>query len=259
MILVTIAGFDPSGGAGVLLDTAVFRALGFDGAAVLTSVTVQNTAAVVRVKPLPPAFVRDQFRALGRDLVLSGLKVGMTGSTANFEEAGRLLAGYPDIPRVVDPVFRSTSGRSLSGQAAATSVLRALRGRASLLTPNLDEAARLSGRAVRTVAGMRDAAAAIFDRTGNPCLIKGGHLTGDPVNLLFDGRQFVLFGKKRIRKDVHGTGCLFSSALLGFLVRTGDLIAAADAATDWTHRAMRTAAPIGRGRAVFSLRSLPRP
>jgi hydroxymethylpyrimidine/phosphomethylpyrimidine kinase len=240
MILISIAGFDPSGGAGVLLDAAVFRALGFDASAVLTSATVQNTSEVFQVKPLPPRFVRDQFQALSRDLTISGLKVGMTGSARNIRECGRLLSGFPALPRVVDPVLRASSGRSLSGS-------------------NLEEAARLSGRSVTTVSGMRDAATAIYDRTGVPCLIKGGHLPGNPVNLLYDGSRILRFAKSRIRRDVHGTGCLFSAALLAYLIRTGDLAEAAGSATDWAHRAIRTAAPIGRGRAVFSPRTLPLP
>ncbi|MBN1938487.1 MAG: hydroxymethylpyrimidine/phosphomethylpyrimidine kinase [Candidatus Aminicenantes bacterium] len=259
MILVTIAGFDPSGGAGVLLDTSVFKALGFHGTAVLTAVTVQNTSTVVRVRTLSPRLVRDQFLALKRDLAVAGLKVGMAGSAANIQEIGRLLARHTDIPRVVDPVLRSSSGRALAGKASALHYLRALHGRAEVLTPNLAEAARLSGRPVRTVAEMRDAAAAVFDRTGIPCLVKGGHLPGAPVNLLYDGKHIALFGIKRLRRDVHGTGCFFSAALLGFLVRKGDLFAAAEAATEWTHRAIVSSIRIGRGRAVFTPLSIPKP
>jgi hydroxymethylpyrimidine/phosphomethylpyrimidine kinase len=259
MNLVSIAGFDPSGGAGVLLDTAVFRALGFAGTAVLTTVTVQDTKAVFRVKPLPPRFVRGQFRALERDLVLSGLKVGMAGSAENLEEISRLLAEHANIPRIVDPIFRASSGRRLMGTVSGRTVLRLFRENASVLTPNLEEAALLSGYSVRTVTEMRMAAEIIYDRTGVPCLVKGGHLSGNAVNLLYDGHREVRLSKKRIPADVHGTGCFFSAALLGFLVRTGDLAAAAKSATEWTHRAIRAAAPIGRGRAVLVPSSFPRP
>ncbi len=258
MNLLTIAGFDPSGGAGALLDTAVFRALGFGGTAVLTAVTVQNTKDVFRVRPLPARFVRDQSRALERDVSLAGLKVGMAGSAANLEEIGRLLAEHADIPRVVDPVFRSSSGRRLSGRASGRTFLRLLRRNASVLTPNLAEAALLSGRRVRTVAEMRIAAEIIYERTEVPCLVKGGHLSGNPVNLLADGGRVICFSQKRIPADIHGTGCFFSAALLCFLVRTGDLAAAVKSATDWTHRAIRAAAPIGRGRSILSPGSFPR-
>jgi len=259
MNLLTIAGFDPSGGAGALLDTAVFRALGFGGTAVLTAVTVQNTKSVFRIKTLPARFVRDQLRALERDVSLAGLKVGMAGSAGNLEEIGRLLAEHADIPRVVDPVFRASSGRRLIGAVSGRTFLRLFRENASVLTPNLEEAALLSGRPVGAVAEMRIAAEIIYERTRVPCLVKGGHLPGDAVNLLYDGRREMRFPQKRIPVDVHGTGCFFSAALLGFLVRTGDLAEAAKSATDWTHRAVRAAAPIGRGRAVLSPGSLPRP
>ncbi|MHB8054347.1 MAG: bifunctional hydroxymethylpyrimidine kinase/phosphomethylpyrimidine kinase [Candidatus Aminicenantales bacterium] len=259
MTLLTIAGFDPGGGAGVLLDAAVFRAFGFEAAAVLTAGTVQDRVAVRLVRPFPAQFVRAQFQALERDRNFAGLKVGMAGSAGNLAEIGRLLADRPDIPRVVDPVFRSSSGHLLAGSANGRLFLRAFRDNASVLTPNLAEAALLSGRPVRTIGEMRAAAVAIFEQTGIPCLVKGGHLKGEAVNLLYDGHRETLFPRKRIRRDVHGTGCLFSAALLAFLVRSNDLAAAARSAADWTHRAIRSAPPVGRGRAIFSVLSFPRP
>jgi len=257
MNLLSIAGFDPSAGAGVLLDLNVFRALGFDGAAVLTAITVQNTAAVFRIRALDPRFVRAQAEALVRDMAFSGLKVGMIGSSANLREVGRLLNNHAHLPRVIDPVLCSSSGRRLIESSAVDRFLKTVEKMASVLTPNLDEAARLAGRQVRTIADMHAAAEIIFERTHVPCLIKGGHLAGDAVNLLFDGRTETRFRKRRWAKDVHGTGCLFSSALLAFLVQSGDLAEAGRLATDWTHRAIRTARPIGKGRAVFSARFLP--
>jgi hydroxymethylpyrimidine/phosphomethylpyrimidine kinase len=258
MNLLSVAGFDPSAGAGVLLDLNVFQALGFHGAAVLTSLTVQNTAAVFRVRALEARFIRAQAEALGRDMTFSGLKIGMLGSSANLREAGRLLGDHARLPRVVDPILRASSGRRMLESSAVDRFLKTMENKASVLTPNLDEAARLAGRAVRTIAEMRAAAEIIFERTKVPCLIKGGHLPGRAVNLLFDGRNEILFQKRRLAKDVHGTGCLFSAALLGFLVRTGDLVEAGRLATDWTHLAIRTAKPVGRGRAVFDARALPR-
>jgi hydroxymethylpyrimidine kinase/phosphomethylpyrimidine kinase len=259
MNLLTIAGFDPGGGAGVLLDTAVFRMFGHEAAAVLTAATVQDSSAVFQVKPFSARFVRDQFRALDRDRAFAGLKVGMAGSAANLAEIGRLLAEYTEIPRVVDPIFRSSSGRLLAGASSRRTFLRAFRENASVLTPNLAEAAFLSGRPVRTFSEMRTAAGVIFEQTGVPCLVKGGHLKADAINLLYDGRRETIIARKRIRRDVHGTGCLFSAALLAYLIRSNDLAAAARSASDWTHRAIRSAAPVGHGRAVFSPLSLPRP
>ena len=259
MILLSMAGFDPSGGAGVLLDLHVFRSLGFYGAAVLTAATVQDTSTLFRVKAFDPRFVRAQAETLDRDLKFSGLKVGMIGSAGNLKEIGRFLAAHEDIPRVVDPILRSSSGHRLLETSAGPLFLQTIKNRASVLTPNLDEASHLSGRAVRTIEDMRTAAEILFDRTGVPCLIKGGHLSGEAVNVLFDGSRSVLFRKNRLAKDVHGTGCFFSAALLGFLVQTKDLVRAARQATKWTHEAIRSASPIGRGRAIFSTRFPPPP
>jgi hydroxymethylpyrimidine/phosphomethylpyrimidine kinase len=258
MNLLSVAGFDPSAGAGVLLDLNVFQSLGYDGAAVLTALTVQNTAAVFRIKALEARFIRAQAEALGRDMTFAGLKIGMIGSSANLREIGRLLGDHAHLPRVVDPILRASSGRRLLESSAVDRFLKTIENKASVLTPNLDEAARLSGRAVRTIADMRAAAEMIFSRTNVPCLIKGGHLPGPAVNILFDGRKEIRYRQRRLAKDVHGTGCLFSAALLGFLVRTGDLSEAGRLATDWTHIAIRTAKPVGRGRAVFDARALPR-
>jgi hydroxymethylpyrimidine kinase/phosphomethylpyrimidine kinase len=257
MNLLSIAGFDPSAGAGVLLDLNVFRALGFHGAAVLTTVTVQNTAAAFRVRALDARFIRAQAEALARDMDFAGLKVGMIGSAANLREIGRRLDAYPLLPRVVDPVFRAGSGLRLIESSAVDRFLKMIEKRASVLTPNLDEAARLSGRAVRTLSDMRAAAEIIYERTEVPCLIKGGHLPDQAVNLLFDGRSEVLFRKRRLAKDVHGTGCLFSAALLAFLARTGDLAEAGRLATEWTHRAIRAARTVGHGRPIFASPFLP--
>jgi hydroxymethylpyrimidine kinase/phosphomethylpyrimidine kinase len=252
-VLLTIAGFDPSGGAGVLLDTAVFRRLGFHGAAVLTAVTAQGPTGVLSVRPVEPSALRSQYRALIRDLAPAGIKVGMTATAGNLAAVGRILDRHASVPRVVDPVLRSSSGAWLLERKAVPAFLEAVRGRASLLTPNLEEAGRLSGRPVATIADMEAAARAIFDRNGAPCLVKGGHLAVEAVNVLFDGQRVYLFGKPRLRKDVHGTGCFFSAALLAFLSRGRSLPRSCELATEITHEGIRAAGPIGRGRAVFSV------
>ena len=249
--LLTIAGFDPSGGAGVLLDIRTFAALGFHGAAVLTAVTVQNTARVHDAVPLPASLVADQFEVLAGDLAFAGIKVGMVGSRDNVAAVAKILRAVRGKPRVVDPVFRASSGAPLLEGEAIPEFLPAIRGQATVLTPNLEEAGRLVGRRVTDAAGMRAAAEEIYDLGRIPCLIKGGHLAGDPVNLLFDGKACALFGRPRIRKDVHGTGCLFSAALLGYLAKGKTLVKACDLATDYTAEAIRKAVRVGRGRPIF--------
>jgi hydroxymethylpyrimidine/phosphomethylpyrimidine kinase len=250
--LVSIAGLDPSGGAGILLDLHVFESLSFRGAAVLAAVTAQTAAGVRASLALPPAMVRKQFEALSGELKIAGIKVGMLGSAANVRLVAGLLGRSRDVPRVVDPVLRATSGAWLLEKEAAGSFLDAMSGRATLITPNLAEASLLTGRALTSVGQMKTAARAIFERHGLSCLIKGGRLPGRMVDVLFDGRGHALFVHTRSGRDVHGTGCFLSSAILGFLARGHTLHEACHLGIELTLKARRRAVPAGRGRAVFS-------
>ena len=250
-ILLSIAGFDPSAGAGTLLDLKVFGRLGFQGAAVLTAITVQNTVRVHEVVPLPAGLVADQFEVLAGDMDFTGLKIGMAGSRDNLAGIAKILRAGRGMPRVVDPVFRASSGAPLLETDAVPEFLPAIRGQATVLTPNIEEAERLTGRRIADVESMRAAAEEIFDLGRVPCLVMGGHLAGDPVNLLFDGKTTALFGRPRIRKDVHGTGCLFSAALLAYLARGKSLVKSCELATDFAAQAIREAVRVGRGRLIF--------
>ena len=250
-VLLSVAGYDPSGGAGVLLDLRVFARMGFHGTAVLTALTTQNTRLVKDVYALPAGLVREQFRILAGDLSIAGLKIGMAGSRENLKAIGSILAAAKGVPKVVDPVIRSSSGARLLEGTAISELLGAIRRRATVLTPNLDEAGLLAGAPVRDIAGMKDAAEAIYDVCRVPCLVTGGHLEKEAVNLLFDGRRVSLFGKPKIDKDVHGTGCFFSACLLAYLARGRRLADACRLATELTYRAIRSAACVGRGRPLM--------
>lgn len=249
--LLSIAGYDPSGGAGALLDVQVFEALGFHGAAVLTALTIQNTVAVRRVVPIPARTVSEQYRALAGDMKLSGIKVGMLGSRTIVPVLARILAANAGIPRVVDPVLRASSGALLFEERGISAFLRAVRSRASLLTPNIDEAAILSGRPVRTPKDMTEAAKAIYERTEVPCLVKGGHLQKSAVNILFDGRRTAVFGHEKLARDVHGTGCFLSSAILGHLARGRSLEKACGLAAEMVHTAILESIRPGKGRRLL--------
>lgn len=250
-VLLSVAGFDPSAGAGVLLDLKVFARMGFHGSAVITALTTQNTRSVKNVYALPAKLVREQYRVLAADLTIAGIKIGMAGSTENLKAIGTILAARRGIPRVLDPIIRSSSGAQLLEGGAVLELLRAIRDRATVLTPNLDEAGVLVDAPVHDIAGMKDAAVTIYDRCRVPCLITGGHLEKEAVNLLFDGRRVSLFGKPKIAKDVHGTGCFFSACLLGYLAQGRPLARACRLATELTHRAIRAAVRVGRGRPLM--------
>jgi hydroxymethylpyrimidine/phosphomethylpyrimidine kinase len=250
--LLSIAGYDPSGGAGVGLDIRVFSHLGFRGAGILTSVTAQNAAEMKKTFHLPPGMVRSQYEALAGGARFGGIKTGMTGTLENLAAAARILAANPSIPRVVDPVFKSSSGAVLLEKRAVPRFLELIKARASLITPNLDEASALTSLRIRTVEDMKEAARRIHRSGLVPCLVKGGHLHGEAVDVLFDGRAFAVFHHERLDKRVHGTGCFLSAAILGYLAGGRDLDEACRRAISLTVQAIRNAAPAGKGRAAFS-------
>lgn len=252
-MLITIAGWDPTGGAGALLDLRVFERLGRPGRGVLTAVTAQSAAAVARVSPVPAAAVTAQFERLAEGLEIGGLKVGMLATAANLRAVARLLGRMDGRPRVVDPILRSSSGAALLEKKAWPRLLDAFAGRAELLTPNLGEAAVLAGCRVRDAAGMKEAAARIFARTGAACLVKGGHLEGRPADVLFDGRDYAEFSHPREARSVHGTGCFLSSAILCYLAEGRPLKEACGLAVFRVGQAIRAALPAGEGRWIFDL------
>jgi hydroxymethylpyrimidine/phosphomethylpyrimidine kinase len=251
--LVSIAGYDPSGGAGVLLDLGVFEDLGHRGFGVLTAVTAQNPDRVERVFPLPARVVTAQFGRLSEAVDIGGIKVGMVATARILGGVAGILGRRPGLPRVVDPVFRSSSGALLVEKAAWPRFLVALREKADLITPNLDEAEILTGLRVRAMAEMRDAAARISGLGGMPCLLKGGHLEGPPVDILYDGKAFTAFGHPRQTRSVHGTGCYLSSAILVSMAEGRPLAEACRIGIRRAGAAIRRAVPAGSGRWVFDL------
>ncbi len=251
--LISIAGYDPSAGAGVLLDIGVFERLGFRGFGVLTAVTAQNPERVDRVFPLSARAIAGQFGRLSETAVIAGIKVGMIGTAGNLTAIARILARNAGIPRVVDPVFRSSSGAVLLEKKAWPRYLDILGENADLITPNLDEAETLVGGPIRSVSAMRKAAAKITRASRIPCLLKGGHLRGAAVDILYDGREFTHFEHGRSTKNVHGTGCFLSSAILGHLAAGHMLKEACGLGIDLVGKAIREAVPAAGNRWTFAL------
>jgi len=252
-ILLSLAGFDPSAGAGVLLDLRVFNGHGFGGAAVLTSVTAQNSRAVQKVLALPASFILDQYQALAAEVRLAGIKVGMLGSGRNIQALSRILNSAGDIPRVIDPVFRSSSGFWLMGKKSIPEYLAAIQGKASLFTPNIPEAELILGQRIRGVDGMKAAAGLIYELVDVPCLVKGGHLARGAADVLYDGRRQVIIPHRKLRKDVHGTGCFLSSTALAYLARGWPLARACRRAVAQTVQAIAHSRPAGQGRPMISI------
>jgi len=252
-ILLSIAGYDPTSGAGASLDLKVFQLLGFQGMAALTSITSQNTKGVRKVHCLLPNLLWDQYQTLGEDVSFSGIKIGMLGSGKNIEVIKRILADNPNIPKVVDPVFKSSSGAWLLERDSIPGYISEIKGQASLLTPNLEEASMISGIKIKNAEDMKKAAKSIFAISSIPCFIKGGHFLKQMVNLLYDGKEFHLVKKEKINKKVHGTGCFLSSSLLAYMVKGNSLEKACLLATQITHKAIKNAIKIGQGQYIIAI------
>lgn len=252
-ILLSVAGFDPTAGAGVGLDLRVFWELGFLGTAILTSLTAQSTLGVDEFQSLPPEFIWSQYQTLSADITISGIKVGMIGTKGNAEVVAKILAAHPQIPKVLDPVFKSSSGSWLIEEEAVSAYSEEIKGKITLLTPNLEEASMISGIEVSKPEDMKEAAQIIFEKTLSPCLIKGGHLRQDISDILFDGKSFHVYKRRRIDKIVHGTGCFLSSSLLAYLVKGLALERAVQQAIELTRKAIQTSVQVGHGQHLIEL------
>jgi hydroxymethylpyrimidine/phosphomethylpyrimidine kinase len=250
-IALTIAGSDPTGGAGVQGDLRAFAALGVHGVSVITCITAQGTRGVRRVDPLDVDLVRAQIDALLDDLRrIDAIKTGALVNAAIVKLVASKVARLR-APLVLDPVMTSTSGAALLDRSGASAMVRDLFPRATLVTPNVDELATiLEIDRPRNPEEMRDAAIALKRTTrARAVLAKGGHLRGDPIDVLVDARGTHVFSGKRIdTKCTHGTGCTLASAIAAGLANGRSLRAAIAEAKAFVARAMRDAQPIGPGK-----------
>lgn len=256
-IALSIAGSDPTGGAGLQLDLQVFRTLGVHGAGVVTALTVQDTARVHQVLPVLASTVRDQLRTLLADVRPAALKLGMLATEAVLGAVVEGLGGL-DVPRatrpplVIDPVLRSTSGAILL-ERDAWSGLRALIGACDLVTPNLPEAQALTERDVSTRAGTEAAARHLVETLGaRAALVTGGHAEGRPDDCLALGGKGGahvrwLEGERIGGSPVHGTGCALSAAVTAELALGRGLEDAVHRARQFVRRALRGAVAPGHG------------
>lgn len=247
-VALTIAGSDPSGGAGLQADLKTFHQHRVYGTSVVTLLTVQNTQSVQDVLVLAPEFVLAQLEAVVADLPVAAAKTGALGSVAIVEAVAARVARLP-FPLVVDPVMISKHGARLIDEAATEAVAKYLLPAAYLVTPNLLEAAALSGRAVEDLAGMEDAARAIGDLGVRSVLVKGGHLAGQAVDVLWTGPgELHRFVSDRIdTPHTHGTGCVYSAAITARLARGDDLPTAVQRAKRFVTNAIRTNPGLGHG------------
>lgn len=244
-IALTIAGSDPSGGAGIQADLKTFHQLKVFGASAITLITVQNTTRVSRVETLDPALVSAQIEAVLEDLPPLAAKIGALGTAAIVET---VAACDFRCPLVVDPVMISTHGTPLLDPPARAALRTLLVPRATLLTPNLSEASELAGIPVGNLDQMREAAVRIARLGTSAVLIKGGHLREYAVDLLYHDRMFTELPAARINTDhTHGTGCTYSAAITAWLARGSPIVEAVTRAKRFIDEAIRTNPGLGAG------------
>jgi hydroxymethylpyrimidine/phosphomethylpyrimidine kinase len=247
-VVLTIAGSDSGGGAGIQADLKTFAAHGVHGTSAITAITAQNSVHVLEAFALDPRLVVAQIEAVAADMRVAAAKTGMLANRGIVEavaEAVRRLA----IPHlVVDPVMVAKGGDSLLDQSAVRAYLEALLPAATVVTPNLPEAAALLGRAVRTLDEMRAAACDLKARGPGAVVVKGGHLGGDAVDVFFDGLTMEELKVPRIpTANTHGTGCTFAAAIAARLAKGESLLEAIRGAKEFVTEAIRASYQVGAG------------
>jgi hydroxymethylpyrimidine/phosphomethylpyrimidine kinase len=245
--VLTVAGSDSGGGAGIQADLKTMLALGVHGMSVITAVTAQNSLGVQGVWELPVGAVRAQYRAVVDDIGVQAVKTGMLASAELVEAVAELLGGT-GAPVVVDPVGVSKHGDPLLAESALEAVRTRLLPVATVATPNLDEVAQLTGLRVASPEQLPQAAAAVLAYGPRWALIKGGHLAGDAVDLLTDGREELwLSAPRHDNRHTHGTGCTLASAIAAQLAKGQSVPGAVAAAKEYVTGAIAAGYGLGGG------------
>lgn len=249
--VVSIAGSDSGGGAGIQADLKTFSALGCYGMSVVTAVTAQNTIAVTGIHPVPPEFVGLQLDAVLSDIGTDAVKIGMLHSSPIISIVADRLCRYACGAIVLDPVMLAKSGDSLLSEKAVDDLKSGLMPLAALVTPNLPEASVLLGREVTRRDQMADACRELVRLGCRSVYLKGGHLVDEGnVDMLFDGlsgKLLELTGEHLVTRNSHGTGCTLSSAIAAFLARGETLPQAAGMAKNYVSRALSRGADMAVG------------
>lgn len=246
-VALTIAGSDPSGGAGIQADLKTFHQFGVYGEAVITLITVQNTQSVRRVECLDADLVVQQIEAVIRDIPPQAAKLGALGDRSIVEAVARAANRFA-FPLVVDPVMISKHGAPLMAEDARRAMLELIVPVAFFLTPNLHEASALAGIPVLTVDDMKRAGEKLRRAGARNVLVKGGHLKGDPVDVLITPEGQHEFSSERIgTPHTHGTGCTYSAAITAGLAKGESVVEAVRNGKDFIARAIRTNPALGHG------------
>jgi hydroxymethylpyrimidine/phosphomethylpyrimidine kinase len=251
---LTIAGSDSGGGAGIQADLRTFTAFGVHGTSAITAVTAQNTLGVTAVLALPPDMVVAQIDAVIEDLGAHAVKLGMLANGAITGAVAEALVRHRVSPVVLDPVMVAKGGARLLDEEAVAIMRSRLFGLSTVVTANVPEAEALTGLPVTDLASARRAAIAIVEAGAQAAIVKGGHLSGDAIDVLFDGTSLTEFASPRaVTTHTHGTGCTFAAAIAANLALGATLVDAVGVAKAYVTRAIERAPGLGHGHGPLGL------
>jgi len=246
--LLTIAGSDSCGGAGIQADLKTFSALATYGMSVITAVTAQNTTGVAGIHELPGSMITGQIDSIFEDIRVDAVKIGMVANEDIVQAIADGLRKYRPTHIVLDPVMLSKSGSHLLRAEAQQALIKILLPICTLLTPNIPEASAICGITIVTPEDMEKAARLICDLGAPRVLVKGGHLEGRSLDILYDGNDFHYFDSPRIEtNNTHGTGCTYSAAIAAYLARGCEYDQAIELAKAYISRAIEQSFSIGQG------------
>ena len=247
--VLSIAGSDCSGGAGIQADLKTFSAHGVFGMSVIVAVVAENTSRVLDIQDITPDMIEKQIDAVFEDIEVDALKVGMLSSPVCMEAVAGKLRQYKPKNVVIDPVMYAKNGCPLMDPSSTGTLIEKILPLADVLTPNIPEAERIADMKIADVKGMEAAAERITRMGGcRGVLVKGGHASGSALDVLFDGKSFLHFDAERIdTKNTHGTGCTYSSAIASNLALGMDLPQAVERAKAYVTTAIRHSLSIGKG------------
>lgn len=247
-VVMTIAGSDSGGGAGIQADIKTLGSLGVHGVTAITALTAQNTTGVTMVHQVSAEFLLEQLRQLTSDFKIEATKTGMLAGPELIEVVVRAVEAFGLRNLVVDPVVTAKSGARLIDEPGLKLMVSELFPKALIVTPNTEEAALILGGKVETLSDVKNAAEALHKKGPRYVLVKGGHLQGPATDFLFDGSSFVEFHSERIEtQNTHGTGCILSSAIAGYLARGEEVLEAVRKAKELVTQAIRFGLSIGNG------------
>ncbi|MGD0694344.1 MAG: bifunctional hydroxymethylpyrimidine kinase/phosphomethylpyrimidine kinase [Terriglobia bacterium] len=262
-VVLTIAGFDPSGGAGILADLKTFAANNCYGVAAITALTVQNTQGVGGVHPVEASILKESVLSLMADGRVKAIKIGMLANRSIAEAVGEMLESNSALPSVLDPIYRSSSGAELLDASGFEFLREHLLSRVTVVTPNMDEAAALTGLKVENLDGMKAAARKLIEMGARGVVVTGGHLD-KAIDIYCVPTDLQVFTGDRLKaENLHGAGCTFSSAVAANLALGRQLEDAVVLAKAYVTEAIRKAYAIGPGRVplnhLYRLQQIPRP